>query len=440
MRAVEGPRTTRSCGSISGDGCTAARPRPTGCASTSSTRAARPPATSASAIRWCRSRCGRSRATRPPAARSPSSSRRGYEVEVEAGDRSRRRRPTTRVGRLPIRPAREADRPSSRSSSATGRAPTTRRRSRPWSLGRPSRLTIRSWPDDAPWGKRVSGLVKRALPVLGESIGLPWPARSPSWSRRPSADRPAATPACSTRHADSSRSRTTRTTSSCSTKSAHAWFNGTLLADRWANEAFASYYGLAAASDPQGQGEGRRADDRHRTGADPAQRVGRRRSGEDRRPRTTRTPRASPSPARSPSGPARTGCARCGRTRPDRRRCVPAANQRRARLRAGARRRPAPDWRGLLDLLEAKTTARVRRPLADVGRARRRPDPARRAARGARSLRRGGRDGRGVATCRSRSATRCGHWQFDDATAMLDDAAASLPGAPRSRPPRHRPG
>ena len=29
---------------------------------------------------------------------------------------------------------------------------------------------------------------------------------------------------------------------------AHAWFNGHLLADRWANEAFASYYGLDAAA------------------------------------------------------------------------------------------------------------------------------------------------------------------------------------------------
>ena len=30
-------------------------------------------------------------------------------------------------------------------------------------------------------------------------------------------------------------------------ESAHAWFNGSLLADRWANEGFASYYGLEAA-------------------------------------------------------------------------------------------------------------------------------------------------------------------------------------------------
>jgi cbb3-type cytochrome oxidase subunit 3 len=32
-------------------------------------------------------------------------------------------------------------------------------------------------------------------------------------------------------------------------EAAHAWFNGSLLADRWSNEAFASYYGALAAED-----------------------------------------------------------------------------------------------------------------------------------------------------------------------------------------------
>ena len=32
-------------------------------------------------------------------------------------------------------------------------------------------------------------------------------------------------------------------------EAAHAWFNGSLLADRWANEAFASYYATVAAAD-----------------------------------------------------------------------------------------------------------------------------------------------------------------------------------------------
>ena len=31
-------------------------------------------------------------------------------------------------------------------------------------------------------------------------------------------------------------------------EAAHGWFNGNLLADRWANEAFASYYATEAAA------------------------------------------------------------------------------------------------------------------------------------------------------------------------------------------------
>ena len=42
-------------------------------------------------------------------------------------------------------------------------------------------------------------------------------------------------------------SPTTPTISSSLHESAHAWFNGSLLTDRWADEGFASYYGLQAA-------------------------------------------------------------------------------------------------------------------------------------------------------------------------------------------------
>ena len=57
-------------------------------------------------------------------------------------------------------------------------------------------------------------------------------------------------------------------------EAAHAWFNGALLADRWANEAFASYY----VSRPPGPRRRRSTSDtlaRARGGAHPAQRVGR---------------------------------------------------------------------------------------------------------------------------------------------------------------------
>jgi hypothetical protein len=66
----------------------------------------------------------------------------------------------------------------------------------------PVALTIRSWADDAAWSKRVGGLAARALPLLADRIGLPWPV---------------VTPGCSIRRAARSRSRTTPTTAWSST-------------------------------------------------------------------------------------------------------------------------------------------------------------------------------------------------------------------------------
>ncbi len=113
--------------------------------------------------------------------------------------------------------------------------------------GSPVHLTIRSWPDDETWSSRVGDLVGRALPLLADQIGLPWPR----------------TGGLTVQEAVS------RSTGGYAGlfdpgngvvevayyagdvvvlhEAAHAWFNGALLADRWANEAFASYYGLAIA-------------------------------------------------------------------------------------------------------------------------------------------------------------------------------------------------
>ena len=42
-------------------------------------------------------------------------------------------------------------------------------------------------------------------------------------------------------------------------EAAHAWFDGSLLADRWANEGFASWYALDAAAVDRREGHGRAA-------------------------------------------------------------------------------------------------------------------------------------------------------------------------------------
>ena len=103
-------------------------------------------------------------------------------------------------------------------------------------------ITMRAWADDPAWAKRMGALFAKALPVLSGEIGLPWP------------------------HADALivQEAVSRTTGGYAGlydpaasrievaywadhlvaihEAAHGWFNGSLLMDRWANEGFASLY------------------------------------------------------------------------------------------------------------------------------------------------------------------------------------------------------
>lgn len=115
-------------------------------------------------------------------------------------------------------------------------------------LGDPAAVILRSWPDDPPWAERVGGLLEAALPEMGERIGLAWPHEE------------AIT-------VEEAASRTTEGYAGLFDPRAglveiayyaddfvvlhetgHGWFNGALLADRWANEAFASYYAAEVAA------------------------------------------------------------------------------------------------------------------------------------------------------------------------------------------------
>ena len=108
-------------------------------------------------------------------------------------------------------------------------------------------LTIQAWPDDEAWSERVGGLVSSALPLLAERIGLPWP-RDGGLIVREAVTRstggyaglfdPEGGEVEVAYYADGHV---------VLHEAAHAWFNGGLLADRWANEAFASYYGAEVA-------------------------------------------------------------------------------------------------------------------------------------------------------------------------------------------------
>jgi hypothetical protein len=109
-------------------------------------------------------------------------------------------------------------------------------------------IVIRSWPDDPAWATRVTGLVERGLPILAGEIGLPW-----------FAEKPLAIAESISRSAEGYSGRYDPATGRIDIayyagsfvvlhEIAHAWFDGNLLAERWANEGFASWYALQAAA------------------------------------------------------------------------------------------------------------------------------------------------------------------------------------------------
>ena len=112
--------------------------------------------------------------------------------------------------------------------------------------GEPVEVTVRSWPDDADWLDRVSGLVERALPVLATEIGIDWPLDGPLVVQE-------AASRSTGGYAGLFDPEQRRVEVAYYAEDdvvvhelAHAWFNGSLLADRWANEGFASAYATQA--------------------------------------------------------------------------------------------------------------------------------------------------------------------------------------------------
>jgi hypothetical protein len=173
----------------------------------------------------------------------------GYQIQVEAG--SIRSPTTTQSGRVVFRSGvlakpldffayLVADRPGAYKITTVSTTV----------LDTPVNVVVRSWADDAPWARRVSTLVKRGLPALGKRIGLPWPDFDSTLTIEEAVSRstggyagifdPSAGKVAIAYYADAFV---------VLHEASHAWFNGALLADRWSNEAFASYYGSAAASD-----------------------------------------------------------------------------------------------------------------------------------------------------------------------------------------------
>jgi hypothetical protein len=108
--------------------------------------------------------------------------------------------------------------------------------------GRPAPITLQAWTDDAGWAKRIGKVIETGLPALGDGIGLPYPRIEPvtvqeSISRTLGGYAGLFDPSEGRIQIDYGA-----TSFVALHEAAHLWFNGQLLADRWANEAFASYY------------------------------------------------------------------------------------------------------------------------------------------------------------------------------------------------------
>lgn len=171
----------------------------------------------------------------------------GFEVDVQAGEIPE---PTTTADGQVIFQTGQLDKPLSFFAYLVGDRPGAYAERRVNALvdGESVGLTIRAWPDDPVWSERVGDLVARALPVLASRIGLGWPrdgglvvqeAASRSTGGYAGLFDPKDGLVEVAYYADDFV---------VLHEAAHAWFNGAMLADRWANEAFASYYGLQVAA------------------------------------------------------------------------------------------------------------------------------------------------------------------------------------------------
>jgi hypothetical protein len=103
-------------------------------------------------------------------------------------------------------------------------------------------LTIRAWANDAGWARRTRTLFEQALPSLAADIGIDWPTGEPTVVQE-AANR--------SKDAYAGRYDPAQRTIELAywadplvavRQAAHGWFNGSLLADRWASEGFASLY------------------------------------------------------------------------------------------------------------------------------------------------------------------------------------------------------
>jgi hypothetical protein len=232
------------------------------------------------------------------------------------------------------------------------------------------RLRLRAWPEDPDWAKRTGDTLAAALPALSDAIGLPWTGSDSLTVEESLGDELAGTTGSFEPADDRLRLAYHSGPWVALDQAAHAWFDGELVGERWAAEGFATWYARQAAAaakiampappigggatppepapprmplnawNPTGDIEPA-ADARARADADALAAAIAERAGPEGLAgvwEAARTGVAAYQPPVDPDAPTSTDA-----------------------VEAGA---PTPDWRGLLDLVEAETG----RPFEDLWR------------------------------------------------------------------------
>jgi hypothetical protein len=109
-------------------------------------------------------------------------------------------------------------------------------------------LVIRAWDEDPAWARRVGGLLERALPALAADTGLPWPDTEPTIVREAATRSAGGHASLFDPAQDLIEIAYWADDMAVLHGATHGWFNGGLLADRWANEGFASLFAERAAA------------------------------------------------------------------------------------------------------------------------------------------------------------------------------------------------
>ncbi len=113
----------------------------------------------------------------------------------------------------------------------------------------PAAVLLQSWPDDPAWRDRIGALVERALPILEREIGVPWPVSGPLQVHEALIRTAGGFAGVFDPGGGRIDIAYAASDGVVLHELAHVWFNGGLVADRWAAEGFAAYYAELAAKE-----------------------------------------------------------------------------------------------------------------------------------------------------------------------------------------------